>query len=817
MTRIHLHIGLDAQATARLQTVMADKREQMLSKGILFPRAAGARNHTRLFMAVTDPAHVDALRFNRGHADPAKQAGLRAELAATLARDIATHQPRAMILSASHLGQSLARRSELERLRDLLAPLGDEIRLHAHVDAPARMLARHYAAQVMEGRSRPLTLEQGREAGQWWDKALAETCAINPAKGNFFETETPPFWLDLPRLVQHWEGVFGAGSLTLRRSDAPEILGADATEEIRATFGIDETLGRAAPATPSGQPAAAWVTRARQLNALLHRLQDVTGQIVPRPLWQKLIQEVRIDGDPIDPASLSELVKPLEADLQGLMASQPALAGLLPEQAKARKTTARAKAAAPLPEADPGQGFRASQYLLAFRARIERAQRLAEKEARQDGGKGQPPATIAAAPVADRPASAPAAPPKPAARGKTPPATLSDVAARIMPPLAVENFHKLHASPFRPHNRLGMVNEEELAGAYAPRKPRDLPPGSSGRVIVGCMKNEAPYIAEWIAYHRAIGVDNFLIYTNDCSDGTSEILDRMQQMGLLQHRNNDGWKGNSPQQSALNKALKEPLIRDADWIIHIDVDEFINVRCGNGTLDDFFDLVPEATNVAMTWRLFGHGGVTDLSDGFVIDQFEWCAPRFCPKPHTVWGFKTMFRNMGAYAKLSCHRPNKLRDDLREQVRWVNGSGQDMTREAAEKGWRNSVKSIGYDLLQLNHYALRSAESFLIKRQRGRALHVDRSIGLNYWIRMDWCDVRDITIKRNTPRLRAEFDAMMRDDTLRTLHEQGLDWHRAKAAELQAMPEFQDLFQQALEVKLTAQERVAYALALDMES
>ena len=369
MTRIHLHIGLDAQATARLQTVMADKREQMLSKGILFPRAAGARNHTRLFMAVTDPAHVDALRFNRGHADPAKQAGLRAELAATLARDIATHQPRAMILSASHLGQSLARRSELERLRDLLAPLGDEIRLHAHVDAPARMLARHYAAQVMEGRSRPLTLEQGREAGQWWDKALAETCAINPAKGNFFETETPPFWLDLPRLVQHWEGVFGAGSLTLRRSDAPEILGADATEEIRATFGIDETLGRAAPATPSGQPAAAWVTRARQLNALLHRLQDVTGQIVPRPLWQKLIQEVRIDGDPIDPASLSELVKPLEADLQGLMASQPALAGLLPEQAKARKTTARAKAAAPLPEADPGQGFRASQYLLAFRAR----------------------------------------------------------------------------------------------------------------------------------------------------------------------------------------------------------------------------------------------------------------------------------------------------------------------------------------------------------------------------------------------------------------------------------------------------------------
>ena len=70
------------------------------------------------------------------------------------------------------------------------------------------------------------------------------------------------------------------------------------------------------------------------------------------------------------------------------------------------------------------------------------------------------------------------------------------------------------------------------------------------------MKNEAPYILEWVAYHRAMGVDNFLIYTNDCSDGTSEMLDRLQEMGVLQHRNNDNWKGNSPQQYALNQPRK---------------------------------------------------------------------------------------------------------------------------------------------------------------------------------------------------------------------------------------------------------------------
>ena len=120
-------------------------------------------------------------------------------------------------------------------------------------------------------------------------------------------------------------------------------------------------------------------------------------------------------------------------------------------------------------------------------------------------------------------------------------------------------------------------------------------------------------------------------------------------------------------------------------------------------------------------------------------------------------------------------------------------------------------------MQLNHYALRSAESFLIKRQRGRALHVDRSIGLNYWIRMDWSDHRDITIQRNLARTRAEYARLISDETLRKLHEEGLAWHKAKVQDLHQTQEFQELYAQALKVKLNETERVAYSLALDMES
>ena len=58
---------------------------------------------------------------------------------------------------------------------------------------------------------------------------------------------------------------------------------------------------------------------------------------------------------------------------------------------------------------------------------------------------------------------------------------------------------------------------------------------------------------------------------------------------------------------------------------------------------------------------------------------------------------------------------------------------------------------------------------------------------------------------------------MQDAELCKWHTKGCDWHRAKADELHANPEFEDLYQQALKLKLTETERVAYALALDMDN
>ncbi|GGD41355.1 glycosyltransferase family 2 protein [Sinisalibacter lacisalsi] len=776
--RIILHIGLPHCGAARLQAVLDDKRGQLLQKGVLFAGGAGRKNHTRLYMAVSDPGHVDPLRFARGFAATAAQERLRRVVTQDLQAEVARHAPEVVLLSAHQLA-TLPNRSELERLKALLGTVSDDITILAHVDEQARVLLRHYAQAVQEGRTASLDQELAlTDAADWRAAALKDWARISPALQDFPELQGVPHWLDYARLVARWEEVFGAGKVVLRPYAPDRFQSGEIIDELRGMLGIEGNIGKADPAPPAPLPSAATLARWRALNGVFVKLLG-TGRVIPRPLWKTLLGEVAIPGEPIPAARLSAFSKRFEKDNRALVKAHPALTEASLKRDRARGTWA---------EADPGQGFRATQYAAAFLPRIDDATRKAKKA---QAGAGVKKASDA--------------------EGLTP------TAEKILSDRAKENFFHLRGGRFAPHNRLGRVNEEDPAEAFAELPARDLPEGSSGKVIVGCMKNEAPYILEWIAYHRQIGVDNFLIYTNDCTDGTHELLDRLQELGIVQHRYNNDWKGNSPQQHALNKSLKEPVIRNAEWVIHIDVDEFINIRVGNGTLADFLDRVPDATNVAMTWRLFGHNGIERFEDRLVIEQFDSAAPKYCPKPHTTWGFKTMTRNMGAYAKLSCHRPNKLDPAMKPKMKWVNGSGQEMTETYHEKGWRSDLKTIGYDMLQLNHYALRSAESFLVKRQRGRALHVDRSIGLNYWVRMDWGGNKDVTIQRNIPRLRAEMARLMADAQVKRLHEAGVEWHKAKAAELHAMPEFQELYAQAIGTDLTELERVAFALALDMES
>lgn len=386
------------------------------------------------------------------------------------------------------------------------------------------------------------------------------------------------------------------------------------------------------------------------------------------------------------------------------------------------------------------------------------------------------------------------------ASGKPPQA--SEVRLEIWRAMAIRHKH-LKVSELVPKSSL--IIETNIANALKKTlkaKPT-LPPvieapkaelKNERVLIVTTMKDEGPFILEWLAYHRSIGVTDFLVYTNDCSDGTDEMFDLLQAKGHVEHRQNPYREvGLKPQHAAYHDASESEIAAKADWVICMDVDEYINIHVGDGTLHDLFDAIGEANVISLTWRLFGNAGIVDFEDKFITEQFFRCAPKFIRKPHQAWGFKTMFRNNGHYKKYGVHRPKGLRPETLDQVKWVNGSGNPVPAKMLRTGWRSSTGNWGYGLVTLNHYSLRSSESYLVKRFRGRVNHVDRDQGLNYWFRMNNNATDDRSILNKLPAAKVEFEKLMADPEIRAMHDRCLVAHKARIASLMESADYKALF------------------------
>ena len=100
------------------------------------------------------------------------------------------------------------------------------------------------------------------------------------------------------------------------------------------------------------------------------------------------------------------------------------------------------------------------------------------------------------------------------------------------------------------------------------------------------VRNEGAFLLEWLAHHRAVGVSDFLVFSNNCDDGTDTMLDHLAQHSWLTHVRNDGpFDKGGIQFTALKAAQRLDIVQDADWILPLDIDEFVNIHVGDHTLD----------------------------------------------------------------------------------------------------------------------------------------------------------------------------------------------------------------------------------------
>ena len=128
-------------------------------------------------------------------------------------------------------------------------------------------------------------------------------------------------------------------------------------------------------------------------------------------------------------------------------------------------------------------------------------------------------------------------------------------------------------------------------------------------------------------------------------------------------------------------------------------------------------------------------------------------------------------------------------------------GQADAKSTLRNGWRSTTETYGYDWVQLNHYAVRSVESFLVKRDRGRVNHTDRDQGKNYWFRMSHNVDQDRSIMRMLPRLQAEMERLLSDPEIAAAHEFSVAKHREKIAELKTREDQMAFYQELTGVRM----------------
>ena len=307
--------------------------------------------------------------------------------------------------------------------------------------------------------------------------------------------------------------------------------------------------------------------------------------------------------------------------------------------------------------------------------------------------------------------------------------------------------------------------------------------------LVTTAKNEAPYFLEWVAYHRMIGFDRIMIYQNDSDDLTDETLKVLQGIGAIDYFFNRAKTG-AHQVRAYKRASRQAAFRKADWVIALDMDEFLTIHAGRGDLDDLIAALPATDAVLLNWRRFGNNRQTRIEDGLVVQRFRSAEP---DRRITDWltPFKTLFRP-SHYGRCGIHQPRDPQVD-EATIRTVNGSG---LPEGEFERFRFRAKDPQCrSLAQINHYITRDAASFVLKSNKGSAHQANRGIDESYWKRRNFNDERDNRLARRADDIQAAMEGLdaQSGGRLSALRTEALALHRERFETLMGDPAYRALY------------------------
>jgi Glycosyltransferase family 92 len=128
--------------------------------------------------------------------------------------------------------------------------------------------------------------------------------------------------------------------------------------------------------------------------------------------------------------------------------------------------------------------------------------------------------------------------------------------------------------------------------------------------VCAIFQNEAPFLKEWIEFHKLQGVQHFFLYNNNSDDDFLDVLDPYIKSGEITlkewpfrypHENHAEWL--SIQTRAYMNCIRQYGVKTT-WLACIDIDEFL--FCPNGmTVVSFLKNYQAFGGLCVYWRVFG--------------------------------------------------------------------------------------------------------------------------------------------------------------------------------------------------------------------
>ncbi len=241
-------------------------------------------------------------------------------------------------------------------------------------------------------------------------------------------------------------------------------------------------------------------------------------------------------------------------------------------------------------------------------------------------------------------------------------------------------------------------------------KPDLIEPARREVTLSVCLivRNEVRYIAEWLEFHRLVGVERFFIYDDESTDGTVDIIRRRDRGDIVVVP--WGRKGNDSPQISAYRHFVENFRNETRWVAFIDADEYLfsPTRADLREIILRYELTPYHGAVFVNWLFFGDNGHATRPTGTTIESYT--RRGFAGVPNCQGKSIARTSLIGGFGPCGPHnvlcRDNGL--TVNEHESWVAGCD-------------SNPASI--DLLRLNHYFHRSQEEATEKCQRE-----DRNMG-----------------------------------------------------------------------------------------